>query len=90
LHNCRPHRLDCGGCVRACATYSSCGHAPYYNSILPSKKRDHTEKLTRTLAESFTENNNVALKGIAWTLKEELLLMEIVGKDNQKVKHYLE
>jgi hypothetical protein len=30
LHNCRPHRLDCGGCVRACATYSSCGHAPYY------------------------------------------------------------
>jgi hypothetical protein len=31
LHNCRPHRLDCGGCVRACATYSSCGHAPYYN-----------------------------------------------------------
>jgi hypothetical protein len=31
LHNCRPHRLDCGVCARACATLSSCGHAPYYN-----------------------------------------------------------
>ena len=30
LHNCRPHRLDCGGCARARATLSSCGHAPYY------------------------------------------------------------
>jgi hypothetical protein len=58
-------------------------------SILPSKKRDHLGKLTQTLAESFMENENVALKGIAWTLKEELLLMEIVGKDKKKVKHDL-
>jgi hypothetical protein len=30
LHDCRPHRLDCGGCARARATFSSYGHAPYY------------------------------------------------------------
>jgi hypothetical protein len=48
------------------------------------QKRDHSGKLPRTLAESFMENENVALKGIAWTLKEELLLMEIVGKDKKK------
>jgi hypothetical protein len=48
------------------------------------QKRYHSGKLPRTLAESFMENENVALKGIAWTLKEELLLMEIVGKDKKK------
>lgn len=35
LHNCRPHRLDCGGCARARATFSSYGHAPYYTWFLP-------------------------------------------------------
>jgi hypothetical protein len=34
LHDCRPHRLDCGGCARARATFSSYGHAPYYNDFM--------------------------------------------------------
>jgi hypothetical protein len=33
LHDCRPHRLDCGGCARARATFSSYGHAPYYKTV---------------------------------------------------------
>jgi hypothetical protein len=45
LHNCRPHRLDCGGCARARATFSSYGHAPYYKRL----KRDAAASVYDTL-----------------------------------------
>jgi hypothetical protein len=51
-----------------------------------SKKRDHSGKLIRTTAENFMINENAALKGKRWTLKEELLLMEILDKDKKNRK----